>query len=351
MAIHLRKFHVKCIVGGALLAIASLSHAQGITMATWGGGVGKAWREAFAKPFAAETGIPVNIVEVPIPEAQIRAQKDAPKYNAAISSLWEAVQMHDDGLLEEFDLKDIPALKDVPEKYLLKTASGRVVGVSVYMSYYGIAVNTELAKSSDFASWKNLGDDKWKGKLSITRPVYSSAYDLTIFSVAEGGSEKDPAKGLPLLTKLAANSLAMYGSMAQMNQLLQRGEVAAAPYYSTRIWEMRREGVKNVDFVIPKEGGLALPYVVVVPKNASGRQDYMKWLNYVAQPEGQVRMADVAGYMPLNSKAKLSPTAEKELGQPLATLMTKLYQPDWVHVAKSRKERVALAEKAMAAAK
>lgn len=230
MATH-RKFSLKCIAGSALLTLAAMAQAQGITMATWGGGVGKAWREAFAKPFTAATNIPVNIVEVPIPEAQIRAQKDAPKYNAAISSLWEAAQMSEDGLLEEFDAKDIPALKDVPDKYLLKSANGRIVGVSVYFSYYGIAVNTDAAKVSDFDSWKALGDPKWKGKLSITRPVYSSAYDLTILSVAEGGSEKDTAKGLPLLTKLATNSLAMYSSMAQMNQLLQRGEVAAAPYY------------------------------------------------------------------------------------------------------------------------
>ena len=317
-------------------------------MATWGGGVGKAWREAFAEPFTASTGIPVNIVEVPIPEAQIRAQKDAPKYNAAISALWEAAQMHEDGLLEEFDVKDISALKDVPSEYLLKSANGRIVGVSVYFSYYGIAVNTDTAKVSDFSSWKALGDPKWKGKLSITRPIYSSAYDLTILSVAEGGNEKNTVMGLPLLTKLATNSLAMYSSMAQLNQLLQRGEVTAAPYYSTRIWEMRKAGLKNVQFVIPKEGGLLLPYVVVVPKNANGRKEYMQWLNYVAQPEGQIRVADLAGYMPMNPSAKLSPAAEMELGQPLSSLMQQLYQPDWIYIAKTRKERVALVEKAMA---
>jgi putative spermidine/putrescine transport system substrate-binding protein len=333
-----------------MLSFSALSYAQGITMATWGGGVGKAWREAFGAPFTAATGIPVNIVEVPIPEAQIRAQKDAPKYNAAISSLWEAAQMMEDGLLEEFDLDEIPALKEVADEYLLKSPSGRIAGISVYFSYYGIAVNTDLADPSEFASWKSLADPKWKDKLAITRPVYSSAYDLTIMSVANGGSEKDTEKGLPLLTQLARNSLAMYSSMAQMNQLLQRGEVAAAPYYSTRIWEMRKSGQKNVAFVVPKEGGLILPYVVVVPKGAKDRKEYMQWLNYVAQPEGQVRVADQAGYMPMNGKAKLSAEAEKELGQSVDALRNQLYQPDWIHVAKSRKERVAMVEKAMAAA-
>lgn len=337
--------------GGAIAALSaaiSVAHAQEITMATWGGGVGEAWRQAFAEPFSQETNIKVKIVEVPTPEAQVRAQKDAPKFNAALSSLFEAAQMYRDGLLEDFDPADFPALKNVPEKYLLKAPNGRLIGVSTYFAYYGIAVNTDLAPVSEFSSWKNLADSKWKDKLSITRPVYSAAYDLTIMSVAEGGNERDIDKGLILLTKLAGNSLAMYSSMAQMNQLLQRGEVTAAPYYSTRVWQMKRDGLTNVEMVIPKEGALMLPYIVVVPKNAKGRDSYMKWLNYVAQPEGQVRIADIAGYLPLNSEAKISKDAEKMLGQSLTALRDKLYQPDWNYIAEHRRARMELVERAMA---
>jgi len=340
----------KLAAAAAALALCGAAHAQEITMATWGGGVGAAWRQAFAEPFSKESGIPVKIVEVPTPEAQIRAQKDAPKFNAAISSLFEAAQMYKDGLLEDFDMKDFPALKDVPEKYLLKAPDGRLIGVSTYFAYYGVAVNTDLAKPDDFASWKALGDPKWNGKLSVTRPVYSAAYDLTIMSVAEGGDERSTDKGLALLTALGKNSLAMYSSMAQMNQLLQRGEVAAAPYYSTRIWQMKRDGQTNVEMVVPKEGGLMLPYMVVVPKNAKDRDSYMKWLDYVAQPAGQERIADIAGYLPLNGQARLSEQAQKELGRPLAELRDSLYQPDWQFIADTRKERIELVERAMAGA-
>ena len=93
-----------------------------------------------------------------------------------------------------------------------------------------------------------------------------------------------------------------------------------------------------------------LPYIVVVPKNAKDRESYMKWLNYVAQPEGQVRIADIAGYLPLNSEARLTPTAEKELGQPLESLRDKLYQPDWNVIADTRKARMEMVERAMAGA-
>ncbi|AOB39826.1 ABC transporter substrate-binding protein [Bordetella parapertussis] len=340
----------KWALAASMLGASAAVPAQDITMATWGGGVGKAWREAYAEPFMKASKLEVKIVEVPTPEAQVRAQKGAPKFNAVLSSLFEAAQMYEDGLLEDFDMADFPALKNMPDKYLLKAPNGRLIGVSTYFAYYGIAVNTDLAKPADFASWKNLADPKWAGKLSVTRPVYSSAYDLTIMSVAEGGSERDTAKGLELLTALGKNALTMYSSMAQMNQLLQRGEVAAAPYYSTRIWQMQRDGQRNVELVVPKEGALMLPYLVVVPKGAQGREHYMKWLEYVGQPEGQQRIAEIAGYMPLNSQARLSPAAEKELGQPLDKLRDQLYQPDWNLIAKTRKTRIEAVERAMAGA-
>lgn len=337
------------LLAGFICTVAGASaSAQQITMATWGGGVGKAWREAVAEPFTAETGIAVDIVEVPTPEAQIRAQAGAPQFNAAISSLFEAANMYADGLLEDFDLADFPALQKVPEEYLLKNDEGRVIGVSVYFAYYGIAVNTSIADENEFSSWKSLADPKWEGQLSVTRPIYSSAYDLTIMSVAAGDDENKIDRGMEILTGLGQNALAMYSSMAQMNQLLQRGEVAAAPYYSTRVWQMKRDGQADIEMVIPEEGALMLPYIVVVPKGAQDRDSYMEWLNYAAEAKAQVAIADIAGYFPLNADAKLSAEAEAELGQPLPDLIGKLYQPDWSVVATNHKERLQLVEQAMA---
>lgn len=322
-------------------------YGQEVTMATWGGGVGSAWKEAFAEPFTKEYGIKARIVEVPTPEAQIRAQEGNPEFNAAISSFFEAAQMYSDGLLEDFDIEDFPELKNIPEEYLLKTEDGRLIGVSTYFTYYGIAVNTDLADKEEFSSWKNLADPKWKDQLSLTRPIYSSAYDLTMFSVAEGGDEKNIEKGVDLLKALADNSLAMYSSMAQMNQLLQRGEVVAAPYYSTRIWQMKQDGMDYVDMVIPEEGALMLPYLVVVPKGAKDKEAYMKWLNYVAMPAGQERIAEIAGYLPLNSRANISAEAEEILGGTLEETRDSLYQPDWEYIAEKRAERMDLVEQIM----
>ncbi|HEY0296677.1 MAG TPA: extracellular solute-binding protein, partial [Bordetella sp.] len=248
----------------AALGGASLASAQSVSMATWGGGVGDTWRNAFAGPFQNESGTKVNITEVPNPEAQVRTQAKAPQYNAVLVGYFEAARLYRDGLLETFSDSEIPQLADTPEQYKMRAADGKLIGAPVYFTYYGIAFNTDYVKPSEMQSWSDLGNPKWKGQIAVTQPIYSSTYHLTILSHAMGGDEKDISASIPMFKKQVANASVVYTSLAQLNQLLTRGEVVAAPYYLARIWAMKRDGVKNVDISLPKEGGLMLPYMVVV---------------------------------------------------------------------------------------
>ncbi len=141
--------------------------------------------------------------------------------------------MQREGLLETFDPADFPAVASTLPAYRLTTPEGRLLGVPVYFQYYGIAVNTDLVTPGQITSWKDLAAPQWKGQIAITRPIYTSIYDLTICAYVEGGNERTIEPGLDLFKRIAANAMTVYSSMAQMNQLLARGEVAAAPYYAT----------------------------------------------------------------------------------------------------------------------
>jgi putative spermidine/putrescine transport system substrate-binding protein len=262
----------------------------------------------------------------------------------AVATYFNAANLARDGLLETFDPADFPAMKNVPESYQMKGKDGRLIGIPAYFQYYGIAVNTDLAKVSDFQSWNDLANPKWKGKLAVTRPIYGSTYDLVIFAKINGGDENNIEPGLPLLKALAGNSLTVYNSMAHLNTLLTRGEVAAAPYYVTRVWGMKKAGVKNVEFVLPKEGSLAIPYILVVPKGAKNPAAYKAFLNFALEPPQQAKMLDLSGYIPLNTATPISPEHEKNFGMKLPDLLKRLYQPDWDVIARTHKERVAQVE-------
>lgn len=335
-------------LGAGLPKLAAAQAPPKIVVATWGGGVGDTWREAFGKPFAAASGTPVTVNEVADPSAQIRAQAASPQYNAFVGTFTDAVNLHRDGLIETFDPADFPSVANTLPGYRMTGKDGRLLGMPVYFQYYGIAVNTDLVKPGQIASWKDLAAPKWKGQIAITRPVYASIYDLTVFAYAEGGNERDVTPGLDLFKRIAANAMTVYSSMAQMNQLLQRGEVAAAPYYATRIWAMKKQGLP-VDMVIPKEGALITPYIAMVPKGTFDLVAAKKFLTFLSEPGPQGRMTDLTGYLPLSSGAVLTPAQEKMLGMSLDALKAKLIQPDWTVIAEQQQKRADIVEQLTAA--
>lgn len=334
----------------AALALAPVfplvAQAQGsgkVVVATWGGGVGDTWREAFGKPFQAASGVPVTVNEVADPSAQIRAQAASPQYNAFVGTFSDAVNLHRDGLIETFDPAEFPTVANTLPGYRMTGKDGRLLGLPVYFQYYAIAVNTDLVKPGQITSWKDLAAPKWKGQIAITRPVYASIYDLTVCAYAEGGTERDVTPGLDLFKRIAANAMTVYSSMAQMNQLLQRGEVAAAPYYATRVWAMRKQGLP-VDLVIPTEGALINPYIAMVPKGTFDLPAAKRFLAFLAEPGPQSRMTDLTGYLPLANGAKLTAEQEKMLGMPLDALKAKLIQPDWTVIAEQQQKRADIVE-------
>ena len=346
--------NIKTALSGMLTAAAMMSlgvQAQEITMATFGGGVETTWEGAFAKPFTASTGINVKIVPVPTPEAQLRNPAARAQYNVAVVTYPQAANLLKDGLIETFTAAELPATADTNQKYLMRAKDGKLAGASPYFMYYAIALNTEQAKKGDFQSWSDLADPKWKGKIALTRPIYLSSYDIPIMAIAQGGSEKNIGPGVELLKKITRNALTQYSSIAHMNALLTRGEVAAGPYYSGRVWQMRREGALNVDIVIPKEGALMVPYIVVVPKGAKNIEVVKKWLNFVSTAQPQLRALELGGYFPLNQHAEMPPALQKEMGFSLKELLPKLHQPDWAIISAADKERTNLVEQVLAGVK
>ena len=345
----------RILLGTCLSAFALASPAWAadtIHMATWGGGNGKMWQQAFAEPFTKATNIPVTITEVVAPESQIRTDGDHPQYQVAIVSIAEAILLRREGRIQDLDPATLPDVKNTPAAMLPHGDDGKLIGVVPYYQYVGIAVNTDLAPASDFSSWKSLADPKWKGKLAISRPAYSAMFDMTVMAVANGGSDKNLQPGLHDFASYAGNAMTSYTSMAQMNQLLMRGEIVAGSYYSSRLWEMRKQGNANLELVIPKEGVFPMTYAVVVPKNVPMTSELTQWLDYITTAAPQQRAYELSGYNPASTAAKLDPAKTKaELGLSLEDLRSKMIPLDWAVLASDQKERTAMAEKIFAESK
>ena len=331
---------------GATMLFAGTGFASAedkVTMAAWGGGGAVTIKRAYAAPFTEATGIPFELVEVPDPTAAISAAQGQPPYNVAVAASFQAVALANRGLVHELTPEDIPEINNIPREYWVTNDEGKIIGMPVYFLYLGIAYNTDLAEESDFQSWHDLVDSKWKDQVSMTRPVFAAPYDLTMFAKINGGDEKNIEPGVPMLRSLAENTLNVYTSMANFQSQLSRGEVAAAPYYSSQIMIMKRQGVENVDMIIPEEGGLALSYLYVIPKGAKDVESAKKFLNSVAKVQSQLLAAE-DGYLPLNPQAELTPELAAEFGFTLEELMERTYAPDWNVIGSAIEERVSLVE-------
>ena len=340
-----------CLLG-ALLGAASVGGAlaqtsPGVVMAAYGGGNGETWREMVGKPFTLATSIPVTIADLPNTEAALRASAGNPQYNVAWVGYFQALNLYKDGLLETFDVGQVPELKNVPDKYQLKTPEGRYIGIPVQFQYYGIAFNTAQAKASDFQSWTALANPKWKGKLGQAQAFVAASYDLPMFAKIAGGGEANVEPGVPDFKKFTQNALTIMSSFAQGNTLLSRGEIAAAPFYSGRVRALKKEGAP-VDITIPREGAVMLPYMLVVPKGAKNVDALLSFLKYASEPASQIRMYDYSGYIPLNTQSKLSDKQVAELGLTLPALMGRLYQIDYWAQQKAMKSNTDIVEKIQA---
>lgn len=336
---------VMVLVAALSLGVSGAAAQDEVVMAVWGGGGALTWRDAYIKDFPPSANVSIKIAEVPNTAGVIRSPAAASQYHLALVTYFEAIALMNARLLEGFDPGELPGLTETNPKYLTKDNAGRYIGVPAYFTFYGIAINTDLAKPEEFASWRNLADARWKGRIAVTRPVYLAPYDAVVMAKAMGGDAKNIEPGFELLREIMPNVLTTYTSLAHMNTLLTRGEVAAVPFYASRVWSLRRHGAKNVAIVMPKDGVLMLPYVVVAPKGVRNRPGILKWLNYIASAEPQLRAAKLDGWLPMNTNVKLPGELETELGIRLQDIMDRLYSPDWSLIVAANEERINRAEK------
>lgn len=331
----------------SLLAAPFVSKAKAaegsVILASWGGGGAKVFRDYFAGPFTQETGIPVTVAEVPDPSAAIAAAQGQPQHNVIVAAAYQAGGLAQRGLLEELSEDELPNIRHVPEQYRVRDDQGRLLGMPLYFTYYGIAYNTTMAKPEDFASWEALADPRWKNQISITRPVFLAPYDMTLYAKIRGGDESNIEPGLPLLEGIAGNAVSLYTSMASLQQQLSLGEAIAAPFYSSQIQMLRKSGQADVDIVLPKEGGLVLSYVFALPKGAPDRAAALRFMNDAIDPKKQTGAA-THGYLPLADNVTLPAEVTSQLNLSMAEVRERNWAPNWHAVASKLDERIRLAQ-------
>lgn len=175
----------------------------------------------------------------------------------------------------------------------------------LYFTYYGIAFNSDLAAAKDFQSWNDLLDPKWKGKVSLTWPNFLAAYDLTLFSHLNGGTDADVQSGFAFIKRLADNAIGNDSPWHRCNR-----SSAAARWWrrhsdSNQVGMLKRSGVRNVDITIPREGGLNLTCTTWSSPRVLNVAGAKKLLNAIIEEPYQLGFARGALSFPANPNIRI----------------------------------------------
>lgn len=259
---------------------------------------------------ARETGI-----EVPIDNknsgqsvSQVMAEAKNPVADAMYLGISFAINAQKAGIVEPYKGKGWQAVADN-----LKDPAGH--WVSIHAGTVGFMVNTEALGGLPVPqSWQDLLDPKYDGLVGFLDP--SSAFVGYACAIAAnqalGGSLDDFAPGLEFYKKLLKNHPIVPKQTAYARCL--SGEIPILFDYDFNAYRAKYTDKAPVEFVIPAEGTIQVPYVMSLVKNAPHRANGQAMIDFVLSEKGQQFWAEnflrpVLGELPASVKDKFLPDA------------------------------------------
>ena len=213
--------------------------------------------------------------------AQLVAEKANPVADMVYLGISFAAQADKEGVIAAYKpaaWDQIPAdLKDPDGKWF-----------AIHSGTLGFMVNVDALDGKPIPqSWADLLKPEYKGLVGFLDPA--SAFVGYVGAVAAneamGGSLDNFEPGLAYFKKLKAND-PIVPKQTSYARLLS-GEIGILLDYDFNAYRAKHKDQANVEFVIPAEGTVAVPYVMSLVANAPRADNAKKALDFVLSDEGQ----------------------------------------------------------------
>lgn len=329
----------KSIVLSAAVAALGLGTARAqertLTVGGYGGSFETLMKELIIPEFEKAHDVKIAFVAGNSTEnvARLQAQRGSQELDVVIL---------DDGPMYQADalgfcapITDVPAIADI---YDIAKLGPNSVGIGFVAT--GFTYNTEWFAKEGWApptSWEDLKDPKFKGILSI--PPISNTYGLHALVMAArlaGGGENDIDPGFTAMAdEIAPNVLVFEPSSGKMSELFQSNEIAVSIWGSGRTKSLADTGFPAA-FAYPKEGAVALMLASCPIMDSNVPAEAQAFVNYLLQPDIQLRLADAMGAGPVNKNAELPADLAETL--PYGDKIASLVAVDWDVINPAREE-------------
>jgi spermidine/putrescine-binding protein len=260
------------------------------------------------KGFEEQTNVQVNPVIMDLPTVMLTRIKGATPGQYDVThgdALWPNAY-HSAGLIDPIDLNSLSSAQGLFPS--VKPFAPWKVGDNQSIAYPGFwgtsGVLFATGKVAPPNSWEALFDSKYKGRI-----VWRDKFDQMISMAALLIGAKNPyelsqsqlkqAKELLIKAKPNVKSFAL--TPADITRLFVSGE-ADVGYAATagQVLRVARSGMKDVGFVVPKEGTVGFIDGNCIVKSSTNKANGLKWLNYYNSPEVNAKMSEAASLAPCN---------------------------------------------------
>lgn len=235
----------------------------------------------FVKAFqAANPGVTVEILPLAAAgelQTRIRTEKNSPKCDVFVGG---SSEFHDplgkEGLLEAYRSPSSGLVGD-----LFKEASGLWTGW--YIGVFSFLYNTdrfgkEMANVKKPATWDDLIDPAWKGKIVYPDPVKTGGGYIFI-ATQVFRFKRDEDKAMEYMKKLHANIGQYAGTSPQAIQLVSQGQFIGAPNWAHDILTAKSQG-NPIELLIPEQTATEVGAVSIVKggPNLAAAKAFVDWV-------------------------------------------------------------------------
>ena len=242
--------------------------------------------------------------------AQLVAEKASPVADVTYLGVTFGIQARKEGVVTPYKPA---AWNDIPAG--LKDADGN--WFTIHSGTLGFMVNVDALKGKPIPkTWADLLKPEYKGLIGYLDPssVFVGYVGAVAINQARGGTLDNFGPAIDYFKALMKNEPIVPKQTSYARVL--SGEIAILLDYDFNAYRAKYKDKANVEFVIPAEGSLVVPYVMSLVNKGPNQVNGKKVLDFVLSDEGQAIWANAylrpvrASAIPKEVQARFLPASE-----------------------------------------